>query len=380
MHGIIDTLNEADSGERTLFRRAAAGRIPISGSIEVSPLCNMDCSMCYVRLSRKEMEVGGRLRTAEEWLVLAEEMKKAGVLFLLLTGGEPLLCPDFKKLYLGLRKMGFVLTLNTNGTLLDKNWADFFAANRIRRINITLYGADETTYQKLCRYPGGYDAAIRAVRLLKERDVPFRLSYSLTRENEPDLAKITELSKNTGLHCGIDPYMIPATRERSGLFDFDSRLDPEKAAYYTHRINRQSYDNAGDFIRSVRETLQAIDIRTKHAADHPEDRHSERSGCLAGRCSFALNWQGEIRPCVMLTEPAANVFDTGFEKGWDRISAGMEKLLIHEDCSICPRYPLCKICPAASLYETGAYSGKPDYLCRYAAELERLMRAELNVQ
>ena len=42
-------------------------------------------------------------------------------------GGGPLLVPGFKELYLALKAEGMVLTLNTNGTLLDEPWADFFA-------------------------------------------------------------------------------------------------------------------------------------------------------------------------------------------------------------------------------------------------------------
>lgn len=90
----------------------------------------------------------------EEWIDLAKQMADAGVLFLLLTGGEPLLFPGFKKLYMELKNLGMILTINTNGTLIDEEWADFFAKNRPRRINITLYGSDDTAYETLCHYPG----------------------------------------------------------------------------------------------------------------------------------------------------------------------------------------------------------------------------------
>ena len=170
--------------------------------------------------------------------------------------------------------------------------------------------------------------------------------------------------------------MMPATRERTCSYNYDARLDPEKAAQCTHEIRRYGYDNAEDFQAYCHKQLQVIDDRTRYAAEHPEARRALRSGCMAGQCSFSLNWQGELQPCVMLTQPSVNVFETGFTEGWTHITAGMEKLLIHEDCSICPLHPLCKICPAAALYETGAYSGKPEYLCRYTAELERLMRIE----
>ena len=103
------------------------------------------------------MEAQGRMRTGQEWLTLGKEMADAGTLFLLLTGGEPLLHPDFKEIYLGLKKLGMIITINTNGTLIDKEWAAFFGENKPRRINITLYGADAATYGKLCHYPAGFD-------------------------------------------------------------------------------------------------------------------------------------------------------------------------------------------------------------------------------
>ena len=70
----------SNTGEKRLFQICAEKRIPVNGSIEVSPLCNMNCDMCFVRLSREEMEAKGRLRTAAEWLSIADQMRKAGVL------------------------------------------------------------------------------------------------------------------------------------------------------------------------------------------------------------------------------------------------------------------------------------------------------------
>ena len=106
----MDWMDDAATVERMLLERAKQTGTPASGSIELLPLCNMNCDMCYVRLSREELERQGRLRTAEEWLEIGRQMKDAGVLFLLLTGGEPFLYPEFRKVYLGLRQMGMILT------------------------------------------------------------------------------------------------------------------------------------------------------------------------------------------------------------------------------------------------------------------------------
>ena len=177
----MNYMDDASTFERSLLQKARQKHIPVTGALELLPLCNMNCDMCYVRLSRSEMERQGRLRTVEEWVRLAEQMQKAGTVFLLLTGGEPLLFPDFKTLYRRLRNLGMILTINTNGTLLDEAWADFFATYPPRRINITLYGADAASYDRLCHFPQGFDQTLRAVRLLRARNVDVKISCSVTK-------------------------------------------------------------------------------------------------------------------------------------------------------------------------------------------------------
>ena len=115
----MEPMEGASTVERMLLRHASETQTPVNGSIELLPLCNMNCDMCYVRLSRAEREAQGRLRTAVEWISLGAQMERAGVLFLLLTGGEPLLHPEFREIYSALRRMGMILTVNTNGTLID---------------------------------------------------------------------------------------------------------------------------------------------------------------------------------------------------------------------------------------------------------------------
>ena len=181
---------ETNTMEKMLLRRAADAQQPINGSLELLPLCNMNCDMCYIRLSRSEMERHGRLRTADEWIRLGREMQKAGVLFLLLTGGEPLMFPDFKRLYTALEQMGMILTINTNGTLLNEEWAEFFGYHRPRRINITLYGADDSAYESLCHYPGGFEKTLRGIRLLKEQRIDVKINGSVTKSNLNDMQKI----------------------------------------------------------------------------------------------------------------------------------------------------------------------------------------------
>ena len=98
---------------------------------------------------------------------------------------------------------------------------------------------------------------------------------------------------------------------------------------------------------------------------------------MAGNCSFAVNWQGEMRPCVTLEEPSVPVFDTGFEAAWEKVSKESKAFRVNEKCIKCRLRPICKTCVASARLESGAYDGVPEYLCRYAEAYRRLMYEEV---
>ena len=365
----MEPLEGATTVERMLLDQARRTRTPANGSIELHPLCNMNCDMCYVRLSREEMEAKGRLRTADEWLEIGRQMKDAGVLFLLLTGGEPFLYPDFRRLYLELRKMGMIITINTNGTLINEDLAEFFGKYKPRRVNITLYGTDEETYDKLCHYPGGYEKTLRGIRLLREQGVDVKVGGSLARANRDDLDKLLDIGEELDIPVRVDTYMIPATRERDLPYNMQSRLNPEEAA--RARILALKREMGP-------EVFPQYVCQSVKRADHPEPAEAKpgHMSCMAGQCSFTINWQGEMRPCVILTEPAISVFEVGFKAAWKYIVEETHKILLNEKCSTCHMRHLCRTCAASALLETGSYDGVPDYMCRYAGESLRILREE----
>ena len=124
-----------------LHAKAARQGIPLSGTFELTPLCNMNCRMCYVRMSREQQEAIRPLRTAAQWLELGRQAKEQGLLYLLLTGGEPFLRPDFREILAGLHQMGLLISINSNGTLIDESVVRWLKETPPVRINITLYGA-----------------------------------------------------------------------------------------------------------------------------------------------------------------------------------------------------------------------------------------------
>lgn len=361
----MDAMSSALWVEERLCNTATQRRIPLGGSLELLPLCNMNCDMCYVRLSREEMHQKGRIRSGEEWLELAKQMRDAGTLFILLTGGEPLLHPDFRMIYRELKKMGMIVTLNTNGTLIDEEWADFFAAHRPRRVNITLYGKNAESYESLCHFGAGYELTVRGIRLLRERGVDVKINGSLTRENREDIPQLIETAKQLDSPIHIDTYMYPAGRERNEGFHYDTRLDPEEAAQARVEILRSSF---------TEEEYGLYREKTLQMADCPSPENPDLSvRCRAGRSSFVVNWLGNMTPCVMLNAPSVNVFENGFVQSWEQIVNKTEEIRTSEKCGKCTLREVCNTCAACALLETGSYDGVPDYICRYTKKTVQLL-------
>lgn len=145
--------------EHALQRKAAAEGIPISGTLELTDACNLHCNMCYVRHG---VPACGML-DGTAWISILEQLRDAGTLYVLLSGGEPLLHPDFMEIYLAAQRMGMVVSVNTNAAIIDEEWADFFADYPCKRLNISLYGADAAAYDALCHRAAAFEKS--AMRL-----------------------------------------------------------------------------------------------------------------------------------------------------------------------------------------------------------------------
>lgn len=355
--------------EKMMLMNARGKRIPINGSIELLPLCNMNCDMCYVRLSKEEMNQKGRMRTTQEWLSLGEQMQKAGVLFLLFTGGEPLLHPGFKEIYLGFKKLGMIITINTNGTLIDEEWVEFFKKHRPRRLNVTLYGASKETYKDLCHYEKGYEKTLNAIKLLVDAGIDVKVGGTFTKANVHEVETFMNMEKElkAPLHC--DTYMMPASRERNKPFNKESRLDPVEAA--KAKVLIQKMDKKEEFKAYAKRMVTTIDSYI------PSGNERINMYCNAGKCSFTINWQGEIRPCVMLENPSVSVFETPFIEAWEKVYKTCDTILLPQKCTSCKFRSICDICAASALLESGSYDEAPEYLCTYAESLYNFYREEI---
>lgn len=352
--------------EKSLIQKAYSQHIPLTVNFELLPLCNMNCDMCYIHLSESELLHLGNLLSVNTWIDFAKNLIDNGTLFILLTGGEPLLFPDFKKLYTTLHKMGFIITLNSNGTLINSEWADFFKYYPPRRINITLYGSNDETYNKLCHYPNGFTKTINAIKLLKERDINIKISASLTKLNQNDFEDIYKIGNKLSIPVFTDTYMLPGRKERHLPLSMQSRLSPKDAALMDVKIMQMQMP-INNFITYIKNIINQIDsIKTP--------KYSLNLDCQAGLSSCVIDWQGMLRPCVTLEKPSISLLEYNFKDAWNILYNESKKLQLNKKCSTCNLRIICQTCAGNCSIETGHCSEISDYLCAYSKELYQLYK------
>ena len=145
---------------------------PVNAMFELTPRCNFLCNMCYVRLPADEVKTYGRELTAAEWISVAEQARNMGVLSIGLTGGEPLLRADFGEIYEALAQMGFLITLQTNCSMMTDGVMALLDRFPPYMIKTTLYGASDGAYEKVCGVKGGLTRVLDGIKKIQKAGIP----------------------------------------------------------------------------------------------------------------------------------------------------------------------------------------------------------------
>lgn len=341
-----------------LHRKASRTKTPISGTFELSPLCNMDCKMCYIKMSKEKQESIARLRTKEEWIELAQKAKEKGMLFLLLTGGEPFLVKDFKELYIELHKMGFCISINSNGTMIDEDVIEWLKHYPPMRINMTLYGASDETYERLCNNPKGFTQVTKALSLLKENNIQVKLNCSVTPYNKDDLKQMMDFAEEHDLVIQATAYMFPPLRKDETKIGQNDRFNAEDAAIYGAYIS--AYSNGFD---RFKEYINSGQLALYDADDDCGVVEGDHMRCRAGITSFWMTWEGKMLPCGMIPDEGKDPWEVGFDEAWENAKNIVNEITLPVKCAGCGKKDECRACAAMVYTETGTYDKVPQYRC-----------------
>jgi MoaA/NifB/PqqE/SkfB family radical SAM enzyme len=186
-------------------KQRALGRAqPLFVHIELTYRCNWRCAFCY---NPRRNGLGDL--SAQEWEPILDDLRSLGTLLVTLTGGEPLLHPDFFRVARAIRSRSLGLRVFTNGTLITSTIADALAALDPVTVEVSIHGAQAATHECVTGVPGSFEAMLDGFRALKGRGVRLVLKTPLTRLNEQEIETMAEIARSFDVPYSVDPRLVP---------------------------------------------------------------------------------------------------------------------------------------------------------------------------
>ena len=315
--------------------------IPAHAVLELTYRCNLRCRHCYIDIPATDE------LTLLEWQEIIDQLKAAGTIYLLMTGGEIMLRPDFLDIAVYARRHGLIPGFITNGTLITPDLARDIAALKPFSIAISIYGASPATHDAITMVPGSYERTLNGIRLLVNLGMPVLVQTIAMKTNLAELSRIKELVEALGARASIIVGMAPA---KSGA-DYPFRYEPDT------------------------EELIACGWRPENEAS--SIGHGPGL-CKAGKGMCSVSPNGDVFPCIMFPLKLGNLKRTKFEIMW-RLEPCAElrylRSMRRTDLSACEKCDLaayCQRCMGIAYLESGYLQGPSSSGCRQAETRWRL--------
>ncbi len=329
---VEDNVPEAEY-EKYIYRyldsKARVKGIPISGSFELTPLCNLDCKMCYVHLNNSQFR-NTQLLSINTWKKIIDQAYEAGMLKASLTGGECLTYPGFDEIYLYLYSLGIRPAVLSNGVLIDSKRIDFFKQNPPRRIQITLYGGSEKAYETVTGSKV-FNIVYQNLIMMRDAKLPIAISITPSAFMKHDMRSLIETAESLSIPYFINSALKPP-RENTGRTKQDLTTEEYIELY------------------KIKNEISKTPIEDVDIFELPDENHTDKKiyglRCGAGRSGFSITYDGSMCPCFSMYDIKVQPLEIGFQAAWKQLNSIVNKYPIPAECVECIYHRVCLICPA----------------------------------
>lgn len=327
---------------------------PYEAEIHFTNACNLKCLHCGY-------DAGHKLRNElnpEIWCKVFDELERLRTIRIIISGGEPLLYSGSKLLMKYLATKRVSVTVLTNGTLIDKEFADLFASNNFS-VSVSLDGAKAETHDEL-RGVRCFNRVVKNMELLSLDQIPFNIDTTIHRKNIDQIEDIIKLAVQVGAGFITFGVLYPVGRARSiNAFLLDHR-----------DIN---------FISKKIKEVQSIYGRKIHVSyvnplfpnyrDIFGFKETKKIFCPGGTSRLAIRSDGAVFPCQygfhddkfkMGSIKSQTIGEIWTSSNWKLFRGGLSIQELHR-CRTCKLSNVCllKICRLMAYSSTGDFFAPP---------------------
>ncbi len=306
--------------------------------IEINDECNFRCDHCYLGSKTKSF------MSFDLFKKIIDELYDLECLSILITGGEPLMNPNFIDMYTYAKEKGFLVSVNTNGSLITDKIIEVFNKYCPYVVEISLYGYNEETYLEFT-HNQSYNLVLNNISKLKNNNIPVKLKTVLTNKNYYYLDKLISLSEKLDIPFRYDYIIFP------NIFSLESKNESRLDTKEIINIIRKDPSSKKHFNDKI------LNLKIEN------DDHIFQ--CMGGEQSVYIDSNGYINMCVALVNKNYNINEITIAETIRKFKEFKSTLKFDKTskCQSCNKKSICRYCPARFKLETGSYSKCPDWYC-----------------
>ncbi|MDO5575746.1 MAG: heme b synthase [Fibrobacter sp.] len=334
---------------------------------EITRSCNLNCRHC--RAAANAGPYSGELTTDECERVLKNVSEYAKPI-IILTGGEPMLRPDIFHLAEYGTALGLHMVMAPCGAMLTEENCEKLVLSGIKRISLSIDGADEKSHDSFRRVNGAFASVLKGIENAKKAGLAFQINTTITKLNLEQLPAIFDLASKLGA-VSFHPFLLVPTGRGKELEEYEiSAVQYEQVLNWIYENRNRNLTMkptcAPHYYRifSQREKREGREMVSKgHGAD------AMTKGCLGGQGFAFISYNGTVQMCGFLDIAAGNLRKTEFDfiDIWEN-SQFFNEIRNYQNyngrCGKCDFMHLCGGCRARAYASTGDYLAEEPY-CIY---------------
>ncbi len=316
---------------------------PLQASLELTNRCNERCTHCYIPDYSDDPK---RTLSPEQWNNILLQLREAGVLYLILMGGEAMLNPHFWSISEEGQRLGFSLAMITNGLLINEKTAKRLSSVGFADLTISLYSLNPSIHDKMTRVYGSCERTKKAIQYCIDQGIRVHINCLLTDANIDGYFDLVSWCIDRKINIKFDPLITPK---------FGGDLSPTTLRAQADKL-RQFY-------------FKHIDLYPE-SAPSPSTEIKTDYLCNAAKGKCAVTAYGELLTCIEVREPLGDLTKQKFAEIWEGSVAQKWRNFKFADLKNADpnNISFCDHCPGMAMHE----SGDPMQISDYAKTLANI--------